>query len=190
MIKPTKKWRLEKAREIIDRNKMNIPFSDQDTKEFAEACEQPITGAVRKINPQYPSDPRHLHTEIDGIWAARSWRKFIHPVPPIQQAKRIMRHVVGDDMRDFSGCVDPRECAWCGSTDDLTVDHVAPPFDDIASEYIEMFGLPEFQEPATLMDVVNCFADIDVEAQWVAFHASRACYQMLCRSCNSKKGKR
>ena len=190
MAKITKKWRLEKAREIIDRNIMNVPFNHNDTSEFAEVCEQPITGAVRKINPQYPTDPRHLHTEINGVWAARSWRQFIYPLSPLQKAKSIMRHVISEDLRDYASCAEPKECAICKSSEDITVDHVAPPFDDIAKEFISLYGVPEMQEPKTLLDVVNCFADVGVEARWIEFHASRACYQLLCRSCNSRKGKR
>lgn len=36
----------------------------------------------------------------------------------------------------------------------------------------------------------DLIADIDLEAHWIAFHAARATYQLLCRSCNSRKGAR
>lgn len=186
----TKKWRMEMARLIIDRNYIDKPFPPVDVCEFAEVCEQPITGAVRKINPQYPSDPRHLHTEINGEWAARSWREFITPSSPKNAAKKVMRHVVGQDMRDFLSCVTPMECASCGTENDLTVDHVAPPFDDIANEFIAERGIPSIVDSSNPGIVVNTFESMDEEAYWIAFHAARACYQVLCRSCNSSKGKR
>ncbi len=192
MIKPariTKKWRIEKAREIIDRNRIDVPFCESDTAEFAGVCEQPITGAVRKINPQYPKDPRHLHTEIGGVWDARSWKQFINPISMLQKTKLVMRHVIWEDLRDFASCAEPKECAICGSTEDITVDHVSPPFDHIATEFILANGLPEIKDPDSPLEVVNQFTDINLEAKWIAFHASMACYQLLCRSCNARKGK-
>lgn len=186
----TKKWRMEMARLIIDRNFIDQPFPASDVFDFAEICQQPITGAIRKINPQYPSDPRHLHTEIDGQWAARSWREFIMPSSPKVRAKKAMRHVVVEDMRDFLSSVTPAECAMCGTDNDLTVDHVAPPFDDIANAFIEERGIPSIVDSSNPNIVVNMFESMDEEAYWIAFHAARASYQVLCRSCNSSKGKR
>jgi hypothetical protein len=190
MKKPTKKWRYEKAREIIDRNRLNHPFNNQDLIDFSTICEKTITGAVRKINPQFPSDPRHLHTEVDGKWAARSWKKWIYPESPEATAKKAMRDCVREDLRDFLSCVDPQECVTCGSTNDLTVDHVFPPFDDIANKFINDFGLPKIIESTNHDIVFHEFESIDLEASWIAFHASMSCYQVLCRSCNSRKGKK
>lgn len=190
MKKLTKKFRMEKAREIIDRNKIDVPFPEQDVEEFANICQQPITAAIRRKNPEFPNDYRHLHTEIDGVWAARSWRKLISPISPTQQAKVIMRTVVKEDMQEYLSSAEPKECMNCGRKDDLTVDHVRPPFDDIAVEFMEFYGIPEIEIPDDNFRVLDRFADPDLEAQWIAFHASRAIYQILCRSCNASKGKR
>lgn len=187
----TKKARIEKARQIIDRNYLEIPFCDYDVQCFAVVCDKEIQGAVRKINPQFPtSDPRHLHTLIDGVWDARSWRKWINPLSPVQEVKRVMRFCVSEDMREFMECCEIHECDSCGSTKDLTVDHVAPPFDDIANLFIEQNGLPEIIGPRDLSRIINEFLDMNIQAAWVAFHASQATYQILCRSCNSSKGRR
>lgn len=190
MKKITKKARIEKAREIIDRNQMNVPFPDIDVQEFAAVCQQPITAAVRRMNPQFPKDYRHLHTEIDGAWAARSWRKLISPITPLQQAKIIMRHAVWQDMREFSESMEPRECVACGAVDDITVDHVWPPFDDIAMAFIDRHGIPEVEIPEDSFKILDRFADQELEGKWVHFHAENAVYQLLCRSCNASKGKR
>jgi 5-methylcytosine-specific restriction endonuclease McrA len=189
-MKRTKKLREQLVRELIDRNTLNVPFSSEDVSYLASLCEQPITGAVRRVNPQFPGDPRHLHTEISGEWAARSWRKFIYPLNETQQAKRIMRAVIAEDMRDYASCAYPSECASCGSLDDLTVDHVAPPFDSIAADFIAENGIPKIEQPKDKTKILNRFDCIDLEAKWIAYHAQRACYQLLCRSCNSRKGKR
>jgi hypothetical protein len=190
VIKITKKWRMEKAREIIDRNFMHVPFGFDDLTEFSFVCGHEITGAVRKINPEFPNDHRHLHTEIDGVWAARSWRKLITPLSELQRAKTIMRAVIRTDIREYMESAEPQECAQCESVDDLTVDHVAPPFDYIAAAFIEENGIPEIHIPENPFNIIDRFECPDLEAKWIAFHASMACYQILCRSCNASKGKR
>lgn len=190
MKKITKKQRIETARQIIDRNVIDVPFPDPDVLEFADACQHDINGVVRKVNPQFYSDKRHVHMLIDGEWEARSWRKMISSVTPEQEVKRVMRSVVRDDMREYMQSVNPQQCLKCGKQDDLTVDHVNPPFDDIAHAFISEQGLPSIKKSDDPTQVVNMFCDIDVEAEWIAFHASCAKYQVLCRSCNASKGKR
>lgn len=192
MKKVTKKWRLEKAREIIDRNKMDVPFGELDLLEFSQVVQQDIDGAVRRVNPQFPNtDPRHLHTLIGGVWDARSWRKMIEQTQtPESEAKRVMRFLVRDDLLDFMSAVEPKECAKCGAVDDLTVDHVAPPFSAIAEEFIAQNGLPDIVDNPCANMVVKCFLNEELEADWVQFHAERAVYQVLCRSCNASKGNR
>ena len=188
MKKPTKKAREQTVREIIDRNILDVPFSTEDTAHLADACQHDIAGAVRRVNPQFPSDTRHLHMLEDGVWAAKSWRKLIYPINKEQQAKRVMRHCIIHDLMDYMDAADDKRCANCESLDDLTVDHVAPPFDDIANEFILFYGIPETVDPP-VGQVVNVFADINMEASWIAYHAANACYQILCRSCNASKGK-
>lgn len=188
-MKITKKRREEIAREIIDRNTLGVPFNNIDVSEFSAACQECMDGVVRKVNPQFPKDPRHLHMLIDGEWQSKSWRKMIYPVSKEQDAKRIMRHAIRSDMNDFISSTSDRFCQHCFGEENLTVDHVSPPFDEIANDFIMIYGIPEFEDPPP-GHVVKIFNCMDLEAKWVAFHASFACYQVLCRSCNSSKGAR
>lgn len=190
MRKVTKKHRIETARKIIDRNVIDVPFCTSDVDEFSDVCQQPIDGVVRKVNPQFYSDKRHVHMQIDGHWEARSWRKMITALTPEQEVKRVMRHLVWDEMRDFLYAAEPKECQRCGTYEDLSVDHVAPPFDEIANAFISMHGLPDIKKSDDPTCVVNMFSEIDMESEWIQFHASHATYQLLCRSCNASKGKR
>lgn len=192
MKKITKKWRLERAREIIDRNQIDVPFNESDLIEFSMVVQQDIEGAVRRVNPQFPhTDPRHLHTLIDGQWCARSWRKMIEQThTPESEAKRVMRFLVRDDLTDFMSSVEPKECANCSTTDTLTVDHVSPPFSAIADEFIAERGLPTVVDNPCANMITKRFDDEGMEADWIHFHAERAVYQILCRSCNASKGNR
>src|SRR5690554_86566 len=190
-MKQTKKARIERARDVIDRNVIGVPFNSADLLALQEATRYLMEGAKRMVNPQFPSDPRHLHIIEEGgnDWTAWSWKKAIEGSNPVQEAKKVMRFCVAPDLQEFRYSIDDPECAHCGSKEHLTVDHVNPPFDDIANEFIEAHGLPEIVDPAP-GQVVNQFASIELEAAWVIHHAERSVYQILCRSCNSTKGKR
>lgn len=190
MKKVTKKARLEKAREVIDRNVLNVPFSDADWQEFQEAVQMPnASGAVRRVNPSYPhSDPRHVRFFIDGEEVAASWRKAIEGRNPKNDMVRALRLAVQPCLYEFKDAVEWLGCTHCGSTDNLQVDHVWPPFDDIAQKFLDRKnGDVKLENEKNGIGWV--IADPDVEGEWVAFHASHAEYQMLCRSCNASKGK-
>lgn len=195
----TKKALIERAREIIDRNQIDVPFSADDLIEFSEVTGTEVRFAVRRINPTYP-DPRHVHV-IAYDWSEPrqwSWVKAIRidrDRDPAEASamrrrtneQRALRESVKDDLREFRECCEPQVCEQCGSVDDLCADHLHPPFIDIANEFLNHYGPIELAEFPGSSDRI---ADPNVEAAWVAFHAQRATYQLLCRPCNSSKGAR
>src|SRR5690554_1189395 len=182
MKKITKKWRLEKAREIIDRNVIDVPFSDEDVVEFALVAGMDIEGAIRRNNPSYPrSDPRHVRFIVNGEEIAMSWRKAIEGRDPKKDMTRALRLAVQPCMYEFKDAVEWLGCSHCGSEDHLQVDHVWPPFDDIAAEFLaSKGGKVELENERNGIGWV--MACMDAEAEWIAFHAARAEYQILCRS--------
>lgn len=188
-MRMTKKYKTERVREIIDSYDLHEHFNSDDLKELSMLLDNQIDGAYRAINPQFPNtDPRHLFTLIDGEWLARSWHKMITPSTPKSEAVKVMRHLISSDLSEFKYAFDGRECANCGTTERITVDHVDPTFLEISNDFISKFGLPEvIDNPCTSM-VTKCFKDFDLEAKWVHFHAERAVYQLLCVSCNASKG--
>jgi 5-methylcytosine-specific restriction endonuclease McrA len=197
---PTKKSLVERARLIIDRNQLDVPFSAEDVAEFADVTGTHIRFAVRRRNPAFPKDPRHVHV-IAYDWTSPqewSWVKAINisrdrdPEDALrmrrhQREQQALRYCIAKDLREFLDSQWPAECAACGSTDHLTADHAGTPFIHIAREFISLLG------PIELLDTPGMgatIADANMEATWIAFHASRASYSVLCRSCNSKKGAR
>lgn len=188
MAKFTKKLRIELTQQLIDRHKIGQYFDDDAIEELSRLLCCCVEGAYRKVNPQFPSDPRHLVTKIDGLWDARSWRKMIQQTAtPESEAKRVMRFLVRDDMQEFKDSVEPA-CAQCGAESDLTVDHVDPSFIDLADAFFITYGVPDIIDNPDTNMVTKCFKDFDLESKWVHFHSESAIYQILCRSCNAKKG--
>lgn len=99
-----------------------------------------------------------------------------------------MRDAIQADLDDAFDAIEPKECAICLATEDLTCDHTDLAFVDIANEWIATRGTVVIKDGPH--GVGSVIADIDLEADWIAFHASRATYQIACRSCNSQKGAR
>jgi hypothetical protein len=111
--------------------------------------------------------------------------KKTFPTTPL--SREVMREAVSIDLWNFKKGLE-LICERCGSTKHPSVDHVDPPFDGIEEQFIEANGLPAIDDAAD--GVGNVFADHAVEVSWIKFHMAHAKYQILCRSCNSSKGKR
>lgn len=191
-MKMTKKARIERAREIIDRNEFGFPFDEQDLAEFSAITGCEIRYACRAIDPNYITNQRHL-VVIAYDWSEPrgwSWRKAIqfgqddldrHQRARVNQA---MRSSICEQVVEFA-TTQEKVCYACMTTDSLTVDHVWPPFSHIVSGYISQFG-----DPAIVEDAGSGFkfADPDEERRWQDYHAVEAKLGMLCQTCNRKKG--
>lgn len=165
-----------------------VEFDMIDVAEMNAVLETQFDGFMRKRNPRYPTDPRHLYACNGGVWDSLSWKKAICPIDPLTVANKVCRASIAQDMTDFISSQEDQSCRACGVTDDLTTDHT-PAFDDIFKAYIEAHGVPDVIDSPD--GVGNMFKDIDAEAAWIAFHQSRVVYlQILCRPCNASKGKR
>lgn len=198
--RPTLQAKIAMARQIIDRYEIGRAFGEADLQQLADLTDTELRYAVRRKNPTFPNDPRHIHI-IGYDWLMPqewSWRSAIQIAHSRDRdeglanraRQRVMfalRFAVKADMADFRSACDPSECALCGSPDDLTTDHVKPPFIAIAKEFLQLYPAID------LRPMPGCgalIASVDIEAEWIAFHAARAVYQLLCRSCNSSKGAR
>ena len=179
----TKKLRKAFTRALIDIQAVGKPFSRGDLTVFNWLVGVDAANAVKMHNPEYPSDTRHVY--VDGT--SLSWNRAIDGYDDHQKLKRTLRNIIASDLRDFLDEAEC-ECVLCGVTDDLTVDHVDPPFDDIAESFIATHGPVHVAPKAN--GVGDCLTDINQEAAWIAYHAAQSTYQVLCRSCNASKGKR
>lgn len=188
------------AREIIDGYPLDVPFSADHCAQLADLTDTEIRFVVRRENPAFPSDKRHLHViAYDWFepqqWSWRSALQIAHSRDPEearanrerQKAMFALRFAVRADMADFRSAQIPAECAVCGALDDLTTDHVKPPFIAIAREFLGLHPTIDLRKVQGCGDLI---ASADLEAEWISFHASRATYQLLCRSCNASKGAR
>jgi hypothetical protein len=180
----TKKLRKAFVRALIDSQTISKPFSKSDLAVFKCLVGVDASSVVKVPNPEYPQDTRHI--KVDG--ESLSWVRAIDETDELVHLKKVMRNIIAPDLCDFLSAVEPSECACCGATEDLTADHADSPFDEIAVGFIDAKG-PIALTPKT-SGVGHRFTDMQLEAEWIAYHAANAVYQVLCRSCNASKGKR
>ncbi len=192
------KQRVARLRELIDSYPFDVAFRARDREEFGE-----LTGVIcrevwRRENVKFPNDTRHVHV-LAYDWTTPqqfSWRNAAqianskNPVETVRSQQRqkrqhALRFAVRFDMQEFKMSVENPRCCGCGGTDNLTVDHHKTPFSYISELFLQRF--PDFRM-RPVRGGGDCIADIEVEAEWIAFHASMASYQLLCRYCNSAKG--
>ena len=157
----------------------------------------------RVRNRAFPSDTRCLAHLSAGEWEVWSWNKAIAIAaaaepkgwsPGSVEWQAALRWEVRDQMAEYAlKALD--ECARCGKRSDMTVDHLTVAFSVLAKRFAASLGgswvgagASELANDATGHGWY--VRDAGVAARWREFHRANADYQMLCRSCNSRKGAR
>lgn len=162
---------------------LDEPFYAEIMPIFNMMVGRDFAAVKRVFNPSFPGDKRHLNVFDGERWESFGWNKAINGRDELGAA---MREAVRDCVEGYRDEIPLKECAACQSTKDLTVDHKDTSFKKIKEAFINQNPLIELADgPAGAPKI---FKDIDQEASWIAFHASQANYQLLCRSCNAKKG--
>lgn len=185
-----KKALLDECRRVIDAT----PFGEEMTEANAAVLRH-ITGwhydKIRHMpNPKYFTDKRYIEVlQEDGTWITHSWNKTVNPTSEWQDLQKAMRcEVAPYAMSDYRKAAEPI-CCHCGATEDLAVDHKSRSFDEIMQSFV-MVCQGEIAIKDGEGNQGRVLADELVRQAWVAFHDAAADFQMLCRPCNSSKGKK
>ena len=192
MEKPlTKIARTAVVRAIIDRTPIGAEMTPEDLATFNEMCGTSWPAAKHMRNPKYP-DPRHVHALKPEGWEQFSWNRAISPASR-DKVDKAMRAEVQDQADEYlanSG----EECELADETCDdvLTADHSTRNggmmFKEIKQAFIAERGIPELKKgEAGGSDMI---ASIDVAAAWIAYHAQRVVWRVLCRSHNARLNSR
>ncbi len=184
----TKQERKAAMRALIDAQRFDWPFSEYGIAEVNRLTGWDFKGYKRVRNPTWKDDKRCLAHTVDGqTWVVWSWNKAIDGNSGFNDVLEAMRAAVQPQMREFALSV-PNVCVMCESTDFLSVDHKDTPFIVLARILVK-------EQPGMLSAIANdgtgegwYIKDMDVLNTWLDFHEVNATYQVLCRSCNSKKG--
>lgn len=181
----TIKARKELAKAIIDRNQTGVDFELDDLIEFNTVIQGDFLAIRRMDNPTFPGDKRYIQVFDGSDWYGFSWNKAISPAS-VDDLSMAMRDAIRVDVDQFRINADPQKCNHCGSELNLATDHIHPPFKKIKELFIQINGEVELEDGAPGSSKV--IKHQTIKDAWVEFHRSLAIYQLLCRSCNSKKG--
>jgi hypothetical protein len=192
--------RMHLARVLIDSNQNYVDFSNDHLVAFNILLNQNYLAAQKRPNPAWPKDNRNVYVIRPGEEEYRdvSWRDRISESNPNQRKKtaamprdvvRALRISVYQDMKEYKDSVDELSCAlkisdFCSN--EFTVDHKDNSFKSISEEFVAAYGAPLLKDGGDGVGWI--IDDINVEANWIAFHAQRSVYQIACNKCNSKKG--
>jgi len=180
----TIKERKAQIQALIDRQLHGVLFNDTDVMQFNALTGWSFPFYKRIVNPNFPNDPRCIANSENGVtFQVWSWNRALTPDNSLMRALRVS---VADQMSEYKSTA-TRVCVACGTTALITVDHKKLPFKKIAMAFCEEQGTVELTNDATGAGWV--IKSSQVSDAWQAFHKRHADYQILCRSCNSKKGK-
>ena len=184
----TKTERKAAVRALIDAQRFDWPFSAYNVEQINRLTGWDFKGYKRVRNPTWKDDQRCLAHTVDGeTWVIWSWNKAIDGNSGFNDMLEAMRLAVQPQMHKFATS-STNACVMCQSSEFLSVDHKDTPFIVLARNFVK-------RNPGLLNAIANdgtgegwYIKDADVFDAWVDFHDEGATYQILCRSCNSKKG--
>jgi len=180
---------------MLDKIKVGAWFNDEQVAEFNFLT----AFTFKRYKIMLPQDNvRQVKgkTIFRNVWVADSgtgeFRSWIKQIEDPHQLKRqvwnpleAMRNAITPEMR-FQEQTLGNYCVKCNSQTNLTVDHKDTPFSVIAEAFIEAY--PDIETCTHESGMGHAFKDKELEQKFIAVHNEIATYQLLCRSCNSKKG--
>jgi len=181
----TKKQRKEYVRQLVN----EVPYQTEFTNIQRERLNL-LTGweykRYKKIMNEYGEPCIYVIDRKE----VQSWLKAIDGYfkanRQLLRIKQALRLEIADIMRELKK--NATHCDSCGSTSYLAVDHKSVSFDEIAMLWIE--NTPNIRIGTKPDRVGNFLLDEDQRTEWKLIHDTvlREDHQILCRSCNSKKG--
>ncbi len=134
-----------------------------------------------------------------GDYVPISWKKCITPIVKSvadRNKERLiesMREAISPDTMAFKRGA-TQSCKFCGSTSNLHTDHSDVSFKKISTDFLlvcvsSAISVPQIFE----CDLATCMPrfrveDAEFSRSWYEYHRSIAVYQILCQTCNLKKG--
>jgi hypothetical protein len=182
----SQKERKAAMRRIIDSYMPYQLFSEHHVSKINDITGWTFTGYKKVTNREFPTDDRCIaHTNDGTTWTIWSWNKAIVGESSLKNLTQAMRNSVIHQVGIYRA-TSRQVCSACGSHKNLNVDHKTKPFSLIKNEFIE-------KNPNIIHSIEsrgngwNIFWP-ELKTAWQKFHEAHADYQVLCSSCNSRKG--
>lgn len=180
--------RKKQTQQLIDAQALDTLFSASDVTRLNALTGWSVAAAKKVRNHHHPKDTRTVAVSHDGdtfeVW---SWNKAIDGYNHSANVIRALRAAIKEQTDEYAAA-NPAICASCGSDKNTSVDHKSRSFSKIAHDFL-------LKNPRVDCSVFNDGTGLGWKlsqqatlAAWLEYHKANADYQILCRSCNSKKG--
>lgn len=182
--------RKKQTQQLIDAQALDTLFSASDVALLNVLTGWSVVAAKKVRNQHHPKDTRTLAISHDGstfeVW---SWNKAIDGYNHSTNVIRALRSAIKEQTDEYAAS-NAAICVACGSDKNTSVDHKSRSFSKIAHEFLT-------KNPRVDCSVSNDgvgfgwkLAQQATLDAWLKYHKDHADYQILCTSCNSKKGAR
>ena len=101
-----------------------------------------------------------------------------------------MRYSVRPFITNFRESQEELKCLYCGSDDEIHIDHHEPSFYTLSNTFLSSREYPtEFDDHPTQYFAIFKEADKEYEEAWTEYHNNNCNLQVLCKKCNQSKPK-
>jgi hypothetical protein len=173
-------------RNLIKIYDFDVPFQKNHVEQANILTGWNFTGYKRIKNFEYLNNSLRIAITDDGEkWECWSWMKAIDGISDAKNLAQAMRNAVRDQINQFKETC-RQKCEICGSVENLSVDHKSRSFDSIKKQFVL-----ENTNISSEIRSDGCgwyISDPCLLEKWRLFHLEKSDLQILCVSCNSKKG--
>ena len=202
----TKKERKEKFKRILNSYRPGETIRGENKEWIIGECQQTSYYKKKSSNPGVRVTVKkskiglrvgkyiyldNMPVTIARLYAPKSKKK--KDFDP-KNTLRALRLAVADQLKGYKkgNLGEGNCCPGCGvslSWVNTTVDHKSTPFDTILKDWLTMEELTLPKVKLKGRGNARSLKDPLQATSWIEYHRKRADYQLLCRSCNSSKGK-
>ena len=196
------------VRDVIDKTSLNTVLNDKDKNFFIELIKkhpestEKMGIGIKELQITHNYN-KQKHVKIirrdgsDDVISMKTCCTYVnteHKINPLQNLNRAMRSSIEPDIEKFRRNI-RKQCKVCLVTsfkNPFHIDHIYP-FDNIMKEFLEEYDdsylkLTFTRDPITFRTIFK-EEDAPFRDEWIVYHNKVATLQLLCESCNCKKGK-
>jgi 5-methylcytosine-specific restriction endonuclease McrA len=111
------------------------------------------------------------------------------------QSKKLntaLRNAIRDQILAYKNIINDLKCVYCGSVENCEIDHIIP-FSVLCNEFFDTIDKTQiptefYKDIQRSCSLYFLEKDADFKEKWKTHHQNMATFQVLCKSCNRKKG--
>ena len=150
-----------------------------------------VQSILIQVNYYKNGDELYIY-RTDGTKIDISWNQccLFGAITINVRLKDAMRLSVDSHINDYKR-TQPAICVYCGSTQDIEIDHHQPSFLQLYDQFVKHKTLPtKFDDDDKTNRTLFKPEDIQFKTEWIQHHNTKCNLQVLCGQCNRRKCKK